>query len=70
MNDMKSPLATLGAIALVAVCCLLPVLIIGGIGVLSGIAWGKAALVLIGVAILLFALGRAAAIARRRERAE
>ena len=63
---MGDTLTTVGAVVLVAVCCLLPVLIIGGIGVLGGVVWREAALGLAGAIVLVLALARAVVIVRRR----
>lgn len=60
----------LGAIALAAVCCALPLLLISGIGLVGGIAWGKIVLVFIALAVLGVALGQATARMLRRQRGE
>ncbi len=65
---MRDTLATVGAVVLVAVCCLLPLLLVGGIGVLGGVVWREAALGLAGVIVLVLALGGAVVIVRRRSR--
>lgn len=62
---MRDTLTSIGAVVLVAVCCLLPVLIVGGIGVLGGVLWREAALGLAGVIVLALALGGAFVIVRR-----
>lgn len=66
MNDAKDTLATVGAIALAVVCCALPLLIIGGVGILGGIAWGKVALVIGSAVVLVLAAQRAVGSTRRR----
>jgi len=63
---VRDALTPIGAVVLLAACCLLPVLVVGGIGVLGGVLWRTAALSLAGAIILVFALGGAAVIARRR----
>ncbi len=65
---MRDTLTTVGAVVLVAVCCLLPVLLVGGISVLGGVVWREAALGLAGVIVLVLALGGAVVIVRRRSR--
>lgn len=65
---MKDALATAGVIVLAAVCCLLPLLIIGGIGIFGAVVWREAALALIGIAVLAIAFGGAAVMVRRRSR--
>lgn len=60
----------LGAIALAAICCAVPLLLIGGIGLIGGIAWGKVTLVLIGLAVLGVAAGQATTRILRRQRGE
>lgn len=70
MQDPKDVLATAGVVALAAVCCLLPLLILGGLSIAGGIAWGRVGPILVGAAALVLVLGRAAAVARRRERGD
>lgn len=65
---MRDGLSTLGAFFLVVICCALPLLLLGGLGVLGGIAWGRVIIILIGAALLVLAFGRAAAVTRGRER--
>jgi hypothetical protein len=65
---VKDGVSILGAFFLAVLCCALPLLILGGLGVLGGIAWGRAAAWLVGAGLLVLALGRAAAVARARAR--
>ncbi len=65
---MRDTLTTIGAVVLVAVCCLLPALVVGGIGVLGGVVWREAALGLAGAIVLVLALAGAVVITRRRSR--
>ena len=65
---MRDPLATVGAVILAAVCCALPLLVLGGLGVFGGIAWGRVALIAVGVVALALAAGRTVAVRQRRLR--
>lgn len=65
---MRDTLTTMGAVVLAAVCCLLPLLVVGGIGVLGGVLWRELVLGLAGAIVLVLALGGAAVIVRRRSR--
>lgn len=68
MQDPKDTVAALGAVVLAAACCLLPLLILGGLGVAGGIAWGRVGLIFAGAAVLVLVLVRAAAVALRRRK--
>jgi len=68
MQDPQDWAAGLGVVALAAACCLLPLLILGGLSVASGIAWGRAGLMLAGTAALVIVVVRAADVARSRTR--
>jgi membrane associated rhomboid family serine protease len=65
---VRDGLSVLGAFLLAVICCALPLLILGGLGVLGGIAWGRAVAGLVGAGLLVLALGRAAAVTRARAR--
>ncbi len=67
---MRDTLTPMGAVVLAAVCCLLPLLVVGGIGVLGGVLWRELALGLAGAIVLVLALGGAAVIVRRRRSRE
>lgn len=69
-RDRGDTLTLLGAIAAAVVCCALPLLLIGGIGLIGGIAWGKVLLVLLGLAAVGVAVGQAAIRTLRRQRGE
>lgn len=64
---MKDTLLTAGAVVLAVACCLLPLVLLGGIGVVSGLALREITLILVGAVVILFAVGRAIVWVRRSQ---
>lgn len=62
---MKDTLLTAGAVVLAIACCLLPLVLLGGISVVSGLALREIALILVGAVVILIAVGRAIAWVRQ-----
>jgi len=61
---LRENLSTVWAVVALAACCLLPLLVLGGAGLLGGIAWRKVGLILVGAAVLVLVFSRAAAMTR------
>lgn len=53
---MLSNRETIFTVALMAVCCALPLLLIGGVGIGAGVLLREAALVVIGLGVLGYAI--------------
>ncbi len=64
---MKDTLLTAGAVVLAVACCLLPLVLLGGISVVSGLVLREIALILVGAVVILFAVGRAIVWVRRSQ---
>jgi predicted membrane metal-binding protein len=63
---MRDTLTAIGVVALAAVCCFLPLLIVGGIGVLGSVVWREVALGVAGAIMLGLAFAGAVVMTRRR----